>query len=42
MISYVEFMNSRNLTSLEKIELQDCIESLKEKGFENIVKAFGF
>ena len=42
VISYVEFMNSRKLTSLEQLELQDCIDSLKKKGFENVVKAFGF
>ena len=42
VISYVEFMNSRKLTSLEKLELQDCLNSLKEKGFENVIKAFGF
>lgn len=42
VISYVEFMNSRKLTSLEQLELQDCLDSLKKKGFENVVKAFGF
>lgn len=42
VISYVEYMNSRKLTSLEQLELQDCIDSLKKKGFENVVKAFGF
>ena len=42
VISYVEFMKSRKLTSLEQLELQDCIDSLKKKGFENVVKAFGF
>lgn len=42
VISYVEFMNSRKLTSLEQLELQDCINSLKKKGFDNVVKAFGF
>ena len=42
MISYVEFMNSRKLTSLEQLELQDCLDSLKKKGFGNVVKAFGF
>lgn len=42
VISYVEYMNSRKLTSLEQLELQDCLESLKKKGFENVVKAFGF
>lgn len=42
VISYVEYMNSRKLTSLEQLELQDCLDSLKKKGFENVVKAFGF
>lgn len=42
VISYVEYMNSRKLTSLEQLELQDCIDSLKKKGFENVVKVFGF
>ena len=41
VISYVEFMNSRKLTSLEQLELQDCLDSLKKKGFGNVVKAFG-
>ena len=31
VISYVEFMNSRKLTSLEQLELQDCLDSLKKK-----------
>lgn len=41
VISYIEYMNSRELTSLEQLELQDCVESLKKGGFENVVKAFG-
>lgn len=42
VISYIEYMNSRELTSLEQLELQDCVESLKKGGFENVVKALGF
>lgn len=42
VISYVEFMNERKLTSLEQEELQECLESLKKGGFENVVKALGF
>ena len=40
--SYIEYMNKRKLTSLEQRELQECIKSLKEGGFENVVKALGF
>lgn len=42
VISYIEYMNSRSLTSLEQQELQECLESLKKGGFENVVKALGF
>ena len=42
VISYIEYMNSRSLTSLEQQELQECLESLKKEGFENVVKALGF
>lgn len=41
VISYIEYMNSRKLTSLEQLELQDCVESLKKRGFDNVIKAFG-
>ena len=41
VISYIEYMNSRSLTSLEQQELQECLESLKKGGFENVVKALG-
>ena len=42
VISYIEYMNSISLTSLEQQELQECLESLKKGGFENVVKALGF
>ena len=42
VISYIEYMNSRSLTSLVQQELQECLESLKKGGFENVVKALGF
>ena len=42
LLSYKEFMAKRELTCLEKKELQECIEDLKEGGFSNIVEALGF
>ena len=40
--SYMEYMKKRDLTSLEEEELQECLESLRKRGFENVVKALGF
>lgn len=42
VLSYMKFMESRELTGLEEDELQECLKSLKEGGFENVVKALGF
>lgn len=42
ILSYMEFMKTRELTSLEQRELQECIESLKKGGFQNVVEALGF
>lgn len=42
VLSYIEFTKTRELTGLEETELQECLQSLKEGGFENVVKALGF
>ena len=42
VFSYMEFMKTRPLTGLEEEELQECLNSLKKDGFENVVKALGF
>ena len=42
VFSYIEYMKSRDLTGLEEQELQECLDSLRKDGFENVVKALGF
>lgn len=42
VLSYMEFMKTRPLTGLEELELRECLQYLKEGGFENVVKALGF
>lgn len=42
VLAYMKFMESRDLTGLEEQELQECLESMKKDGFENVVKALGF
>ena len=42
IFSYMEFMKTRPLTGLEELELKECINSLKEGGFQNVVEALGF
>lgn len=42
VLTYKEFMAKRELTCLEKRELQECIKDLKEGGFSNVVEALGF
>lgn len=42
VFAYMKFMESRDLTGLEEEELQECLDSLKKDGFENVVKALGF
>lgn len=42
VLSYVEYMNTRKLTELEQEELQECLDSLRKGGFQNVVEALGF
>ena len=42
VISYIEYTKERKLTGLEEMELQECLDSLRKGGFENVVKALGF
>ena len=42
VLAYIEFMKSRELTGLEEMELQECLDSMKKDGFGNVVKALGF
>lgn len=42
VLSYMEYMKTRDLTGLEEQELQECLDSMKKDGFGNVVKALGF
>lgn len=43
LLSYKEMLiKGKELTCLEKREMESCILSLKAGGFENVVKALGF
>ncbi|MDY2580379.1 MAG: hypothetical protein SOW17_08215 [Clostridium sp.] len=42
ILSYMEYMKTRDLTGLEEEELQECLQSMRKGGFENVVKALGF
>ena len=42
ILTYKKFMGERDLTCLEKMELQECIKDLNEGGFSNVVEALGF
>lgn len=42
VLAYMKFMETRPLTGLEELELRECLQYLKEGGFENVVKALGF
>lgn len=42
VLSYMEYMKTRPLTGLEELELQECLQYLKEGGFSNVVEALGF
>ena len=42
VLSYIEYTKERPLTSLEELELQECLKYLREGGFGNVVEALGF
>ena len=42
VLAYMKFMETRKLTSLEELELKECLSSMKKEGFENVVEALGF
>lgn len=42
VLSYMDFMKTRDLTGLEEMELQECLDALKRGGFQNVVEALGF
>lgn len=42
VLSYMDFMKTRDLTGLEEMELQECLDALKKGGFQNVVEALGF
>ena len=42
VLSYMDFMKTRDLTGLEEMELQECLDALKRGGFSNVVEALGF
>ena len=42
VLSYMEYMKTRPLTGLEEVELRECLQYLKEGGFQNVVEALGF
>ena len=39
VLAYMKFMETRKLTSLEELELKECLSSMKKEGFENVVEA---
>lgn len=42
VLAYMKFMETRKLTSLEELELKECLSSMKKEGFGNVVEALGF
>ena len=42
VLSYIQYTKERPLTSLEELELQECLENLRKGGFSNVVEALGF
>ena len=42
VLAYMKFMETRKLTSLEELELKECLSSMKKEGVGNVVEALGF
>ena len=43
LLTYKEMLiKGKELTCLEKRELESCIQSLKAGGYENVIEALGF
>ena len=42
ILSYMDYMKTRDLTDLEEEELQECLDGLRKGGFSNVVEALGF